>query len=60
MLEILQRVHDSDAAGLAVSPDLADSEAEAAAQHDAGLSEQTMARLLEKVGTCKDMPSHTD
>ena len=58
MLEILQRVHDADAADLAVPPVLADADAEATAQRDGGLSEQTIARLLEKVGTCDDSFTH--
>ena len=49
MLEILQRVHDADAAGSLASPDLADVNGDEATHQEGGLSEQTIARLLEKV-----------
>jgi len=49
MLEILQRVHDADAAELPAAAELADEDAGAPGNNDEGLSEQTIARLLEKV-----------
>ena len=60
MLEILQRVHEADAADSPVSPDLPDANAEAEAHHDGELSEQTIARLLEKVGASSKFPHTCD
>lgn len=49
MLEILQRVHDADAAESPAAAELTDEDALAPGDNDGGLSEQTIARLLEKV-----------
>ena len=49
MLEILQRVHDADAAESPAAAELADEDAGAPGDNDKVLSEQTIARLLEKV-----------
>ena len=59
MLEILQRVHDADAAERPAA-DLSGRDAEAADKSDDALSDDTIARLLEQVyrsfsiscGTC--------
>ncbi len=57
MLEILQRVHDADLAESPLSPGLADADLESAAQQDGRLSEETIARLLEKVSARSKLPT---
>ncbi len=56
MLEILQRVHDADLAEPPTSPGQANADVESA-QQDGGLSEETIARLLDKVGALSNLPS---
>lgn len=59
MLEILQRVQDADAAE-SHAADLADEEAGAAREAEGGLSEQTLEKLLSKVGPLHAAQQHSD